>query len=110
MSVFKPNSATVPASTASKRVGLPLVDSFNRVHRSLRISVTDACNIRCQYCMPADGAAFLPQHRLLSFDHIERFVRVVTQLEFARFVSRVVNPLCGQSLPICLQARGNSRG
>jgi GTP 3',8-cyclase len=55
-----------------------LVDRFGRVHRSLRISVTDVCNIRCQYCMPAEGAQFLPQNRLLTFDQIERFVRTVS--------------------------------
>jgi cyclic pyranopterin phosphate synthase len=53
----------------------PLVDRFGRVHRSLRISVTDVCNIRCQYCMPADGVEFLPQQRLLSFSQIESFVQ-----------------------------------
>ncbi len=57
-----------------------LVDRFGRVHRALRISVTDVCNIRCQYCMPAEGATFLPQNRLLPFEHIERFVRIVAKL------------------------------
>jgi GTP 3',8-cyclase len=57
-----------------------LTDRFGRMHRALRISVTDVCNIRCQYCMPAEGAAFLPQQRLLSFEHIERFVRLVARL------------------------------
>lgn len=54
-----------------------LADRLGRVHRALRISVTDACNIRCQYCMPAHGAQFLPQNRLLPFDAIERFVHIV---------------------------------
>lgn len=58
----------------------PLIDRFGRVHRALRISVTDACNIRCQYCMPAEGATFLHQSRLLSFEHIERFVRIAADL------------------------------
>lgn len=62
-----------PASSASV-----LVDRFGRVHRALRISVTDVCNIRCQYCMPAEGAQFLPHQRLLSFEQIERFVRMVS--------------------------------
>ena len=50
------------------------------MHRALRISVTDACNIRCQYCMPAEGATFLPQQRLLSFAKIEEFVRIAADL------------------------------
>jgi cyclic pyranopterin phosphate synthase len=57
-----------------------LVDRFGRTHRALRISVTDVCNIRCQYCMPAEGAKFLPQNRLLSFEHIEKFVRIAAGL------------------------------
>ncbi len=58
---------------------LPLVDRFDRVHRSLRLSVTDRCNIRCQYCMP-ELASFLPHQHLLSFDEIESFVRTVATL------------------------------
>lgn len=57
-----------------------LVDRYGRVHRSLRISVTDACNIRCSYCMPEEGAKFLPKSQLLSFDKIERFTRCVVNL------------------------------
>ncbi len=57
-----------------------LVDRFGRVHRALRISVTDACNIRCQYCMPAEGAAFLANERLLSFTQIEKFVSAAVGL------------------------------
>jgi cyclic pyranopterin phosphate synthase len=56
---------------------LPLVDGFGRVHTSLRVSVTDACNIRCRYCMPATVTGFLPQSKLLSFEAIERIVRVL---------------------------------
>jgi cyclic pyranopterin phosphate synthase len=58
----------------------PLVDGFGRVHTNLRISVTDRCNIRCFYCMPADHAEFMDRGELLTFEEIERFVRVVVQL------------------------------
>ena len=54
----------------------PLIDAFGRVHDSLRISVTDACNIRCRYCMPETVKGFLPQHRLLTYDSIVRVVSV----------------------------------
>lgn len=57
-----------------------LLDQFGRVHRSMRISVTDACNIRCQYCMPDEGVAFLKSQRLLSFEAIERLVAVTVGL------------------------------
>lgn len=65
---------------SSPAVTQQLVDRFGRVHRSLRVSVTDACNIRCQYCMPAEGATFLPTDRLLSFAQLERFVRTTVGL------------------------------
>ena len=57
-----------------------LIDSFGRVHNNLRISVTDRCNIRCFYCMPADDVVFMKRSELLSFEEIERFVHVATKL------------------------------
>lgn len=64
------------AVAAAEHDAMPvLVDRFGRVHRSLRVSVTDVCNIRCQYCMPAEQVQFLPASHLLSFDHIQTFVR-----------------------------------
>ena len=57
----------------------PLIDSYGRVHNNLRISVTDRCNIRCVYCMP-ENVTFLPRASLLTFEEIERFVRVVATL------------------------------
>ncbi len=66
--------------TRTGSVELPLVDRFQRVHRSLRISVTDVCNIRCQYCMPDGNVPFMPNQRLLSFDQIAQFVRVTANL------------------------------
>lgn len=53
-----------------------LVDSFGRRHTNLRLSVTDRCNIRCFYCMPAENVVFRPREELLTFEEIERFVRV----------------------------------
>ena len=59
---------------------LPLVDSFGRLHNNLRISVTDRCNIRCFYCMPAEDVQFMDKSELLTFEEIERFVRVAVPL------------------------------
>ena len=56
--------------------GRDLVDPFGRTVRDLRISVTDRCNFRCQYCMPAEGMQWLPRAEILSFEEIERFARV----------------------------------
>ena len=74
------SACTVEPIDANEPSPNSLIDRFGRVHRALRISVTDVCNIRCQYCMPAEGATFLPQQRLLSFEHIERFVRIISKL------------------------------
>jgi GTP 3',8-cyclase len=57
----------------------PLVDSFGRVHRDLRISVTDRCNFRCTYCMPAEGMTWLPRSQVLTFEEIERIARVCVE-------------------------------
>ena len=57
-------------------VGEQLVDPFGRTVRDLRISVTDRCNFRCQYCMPAEGMQWLPREEILSFEEIERFARI----------------------------------
>src|SRR5205823_775056 len=54
------------------RVTAPLADAFGRVHRSLRISVTDRCNLRCRYCMPAEGMRWLPREELLSYERLTR--------------------------------------
>lgn len=58
----------------------PLVDRFGRLHTSLRISVTDRCNIRCFYCMPEENVRFKPRHELLTFEEIARFTRVMGEL------------------------------
>ena len=61
-------------------VNNPIVDSFGRIHQSLRISVTDRCNIRCFYCMPEHDVEFLPRQELLSFEEMTRFVSVVAKM------------------------------
>lgn len=53
-----------------------LVDGFGRVHRDLRISLTDKCSLRCTYCMPEAGVPWLAKQSLLSPEEIERVVRV----------------------------------
>jgi GTP 3',8-cyclase len=56
-----------------------LVDGYGRVHRDLRISVTDRCNFRCTYCMPAEGMQWLPRSDVLTFEEIERIARVCVE-------------------------------
>jgi cyclic pyranopterin phosphate synthase len=62
-----------------------LTDRFARVHRSLRISVTDKCNLRCQYCMPDEQIKFLPSDELLSFEEIAGFVSICVTRGFHKF-------------------------
>ena len=57
-----------------------LVDGFGRVHTDLRLSLTDRCNLRCTYCMPAEGLDWLPKPELLTDDEIVRLVGVAVQL------------------------------
>src|SRR6266545_4307742 len=61
-------------------VGVPLVDGYGRVHRDLRISVTDRCNFRCTYCMPTEGMTWLPRSELLTFEEITRVARVCVEV------------------------------
>src|SRR3569832_842221 len=60
-------------------MSVPLVDTLGRVHRDLRISVTDRCNFRCTYCMPAEGMHWQPRQALLTFEEIERVARVCVE-------------------------------
>ena len=58
----------------------PLIDTQGRAVRDLRISVTDRCNLRCVYCMPAEGMPWLPREELLTYEEITRFAHVCLDL------------------------------
>ncbi len=75
-----------------------LVDSFGRVHNNLRISVTDRCNIRCTYCMP-ESVRFLPRGELLTFEEIERFVRIAATLGIDKVRLTGGEPLVRREIP-----------
>lgn len=81
-----------------------LVDTFGRVHNNLRISVTDRCNIRCFYCMPAGDVQFMPRADLLSFEEIERVVRIGTTLGIDRVRLTGGEPLVRRELPVLVKA------
>lgn len=57
-----------------------LVDRFGRIHDYLRISVTDRCNLRCTYCMPAEGLKWKKSEQLLNNDEIVRVARVMAEM------------------------------
>ncbi|SPF47981.1 Cyclic pyranopterin monophosphate synthase [Candidatus Desulfosporosinus infrequens] len=60
-------------------------DQFQRQIDYLRISVTDRCNLRCKYCMPAEGVQLMPHESILSFEEILRLMKISIQLGFRRF-------------------------
>ncbi len=82
-----------------------LVDSFGRLHNNLRISVTDRCNIRCVYCMP-EQVEFLPRAQLLSFEEIERFVRVAVTLGIDKIRLTGGEPLVRRDIPLLIEKLG----
>jgi len=71
----KPSAAVEGVPTSG-----PLVDRFGRVHRDLRISLTDRCSLRCTYCMPADGVPWLAKDTLLTTDELVRLAAVAVGL------------------------------
>ncbi|MEZ6108956.1 MAG: GTP 3',8-cyclase MoaA [Pirellulaceae bacterium] len=75
-----------------------LVDRWGRVHRSLRLSVTDRCNIRCFYCMPNEAIPFQPREQLLTFEEITRAVRVAAGLGVEKLRLTGGEPLVRQDL------------
>ncbi len=96
-----PRAAPHPADAGREvsRYGQrPLIDNFGRLHDSLRISVTDRCNIRCFYCMPEDGVEFMRARQdILSFEEIERFVRVAARWALTSCVSPAANRCSARS-------------
>jgi len=56
------------------------MDAHGRAITDLRVSVTDRCNFRCQYCMPADGLPWLQRDEILTFEEIERLVRIFVSM------------------------------
>ncbi len=61
-----------------------MIDSFNRTIDYVRIAVTDRCNLRCFYCMPAEGIPYEPQAHLLSYEEITRLLRVLGNIGFQK--------------------------
>ena len=60
-------------------VPAPLVDGFGRVHRDLRIAITDRCNFRCTYCMPAEGLDWMSRDDLLTYEELTRVAKVCVE-------------------------------
>ena len=70
-----------PATETADRPALPgLIDRFGRVATDLRVSLTDRCNLRCTYCMPAEGLDWLPAAEVLTDDELVRLIGIGTEL------------------------------
>src|SRR5574341_821940 len=81
-----------------------LHDVFDRPLRNLRLSVTDRCNIRCQYCMPEKEYVWLPKHDILHFEEISRLVDVFVQLGVDKVRLTGGEPLLRRDLPELVRA------
>jgi len=77
----------------------PLRDSWGRELKSLRVSVTDKCNFRCHYCMPAEGLEWLGRDEVLSFEEIARLVRVLARMGVDEIRLTGGEPLVRRELP-----------
>ena len=88
----------------------PLIDTFSRIHDNLRISVTDRCNIRCFYCMPEDNVNYVAREEILSFEEIERFVRVAISLGVTKLRITGGEPLVRKDLPVLIRKLASLEG
>jgi len=93
------------------RPGLP--DRFGRALRDLRISVTDRCNFRCPYCMPAElfgrDFAFLPRDQMLTFEEITRLAGIFVDLGVGKLRITGGEPLVRRDLPVLVSELASLR-
>jgi cyclic pyranopterin phosphate synthase len=89
---------------------MQLVDSFDRHIKSVRISVTDKCNFRCTYCMPAEGLEWLPKDEILSFEEIHRLVRIMASMGVSEIRLTGGEPLVRRELPVLVNMLADTPG
>ena len=80
-----------------------LIDGMGRTIVNLRISVTDRCNFRCTYCMPADNVEFMDRSNLLSFEEIKRVAQIVSRMGINRLRLTGGEPLMRKNLPALIK-------
>ncbi len=86
-------------------VTMDLIDQHGRVATDLRVSLTDRCNLRCQYCMPAEGLEWMPTEETLSDDELIRLIRIgVEQLGVTDIRFTGGEPLLRRGLPAIIAA------
>ncbi len=86
-------------TTSSSTTENVLKDTLGRPLANLRLSVTDRCNLRCQYCMPLEDYTWLPREELLTFEEIGALVEVFTGLGVSRIRLTGGEPLLRRDLP-----------
>jgi cyclic pyranopterin phosphate synthase len=91
-------------------VTVPVHDRFGRPLRSLRISVTDRCNLRCQYCMPEPDYAWLPRETLLTFDELANVAGAFAALGVDRIRVTGGEPLLRRNLPALIEKLARTAG
>jgi GTP 3',8-cyclase len=88
----------------------PLRDSWGREIKSVRVSVTDKCNFRCTYCMPAEGLQWLGRDEILTFEEITRLVSVLARLGVDEVRLTGGEPLVRRDLPVLVEQLANVDG
>ena len=88
----------------------PLIDGHGRRIGDVRVSVTDRCNFRCQYCMPADGLPWLDRDDVLRFEEIERVVRLLVQMGVSDVRLTGGEPLVRRDFPVLAEMLAGIEG
>lgn len=87
-----------------------LSDSFGRVIRDVRMSVTDRCNFRCVYCMPPTGLSWVEKPELLTFEELHRLAEIFVELGVTRIRLTGGEPLLRHGLPVLVNQLAGIRG
>lgn len=85
-------------------------DTFNRPLRSVRVSVTDRCNLRCQYCMPEEDYIWLPHDEILTFEELGRLADILIGLGVEKFHITGGEPLLRRDVPILVRTLAQRAG
>lgn len=88
----------------------PLLDPFGRAHTYVRVSVTDRCNYRCTYCMPAEGLDWMPKEALLSYEEVGRIVRVLASMGVSAVRLTGGEPTVRRDLPELIEVLSSISG
>jgi cyclic pyranopterin phosphate synthase len=89
---------------------VPLVDSYGRLIKNVRISITDKCNFRCVYCMPAEGLQWLKKDQILTFEEIERLTRLLVSMGVEQVRLTGGEPTVRKDLPLLVEKLSQVEG